>query len=99
MQTKREDDPSPLSGVSNTSRRRVVRFEPQPNLRIAIAGTAARLAMQDIGTGGVGVLSDLPLKRGALLEVTLTLGAVVVKIQARAVHCRRQADGRWMLGL
>jgi hypothetical protein len=64
-----------------------------------IVGFSGTVTIRDISVGGLALVSSLPLRRDAVHEMQLTLGKLAVTVQAKAVHCRRQNDGRWLLGI
>ena len=81
------------------SRRRDMRFGPPRELRCSVVGSAATLTVRDISVGGMSLSSTLPLTRNVLHEFRLTLGNMTISRRGRAVYCRRQAEGHWIIGI
>ena len=87
--------PAPLG----TSRRQYMRFSPPPGLTCSVAGSSTQFVIRDISVGGLALWSDRPLDRDSIHQLILRLGSLVVETGARAAHCKRQDDGRWIIGM
>ena len=93
------DTTSPAANTPATSRRQEVRLEPPPQLICAVTGSSAKFHVRDISIGGLALWSSMPLRRDAPHEFCLTYRGLTVIRSGRAVHCKRQNDGRWILGV
>ena len=93
------DRRAPLTAGHPSSRRRAVRLEAPANLTVELTGKQIDVQVVDIGAGGLGLVTSRAIERGASYIVGLRLGDVVVSCGARAAHCRRRDDGRWVVGL
>ena len=95
-----EDDGRPTAPVTNPPSRRIdVRLAAPSDLRTSVTGSRVHVVVQDISVGGMGVVSSLPLARGVVQKFQLALGTTVIVQQGKPVHCRRQDDGRWSVGI
>src|SRR5678815_3098581 len=81
------------------SRRRAVRLEAPAGLTVTLSDTRISATVIDIGLGGIGLLVNCPLRRGASYGITLSLGTRTVACDARIAHCRRREAGEWLAGL
>lgn len=61
--------------------------------RLASAKTA------DIGSGGVRIVSDLPLRKGDAFDFLVILEGMGLKFKGRVVHTTSVADGRIVAGV
>ena len=89
----------PAQAPLESSRRQHLRFSPPPGLTCSVAGSSAKFIIRDISVGGLALWSDRPLGRDAIHKLTLKLGSLVVVTGARAAHCKRHDDGRWIIGM
>ena len=81
------------------SRRRAVRLEAPAGLTVTLSDNSISATVTDIGLGGVGLLTNFPLRRGVTYGITLRLGTRSVECEARTAHCRRREAGQWLAGL
>jgi len=81
------------------NRRRAIRLDAPSSLCVNFRDKAIFATVIDIGTGGMGLLSNTPLETGATYEVTLRLGSHALECAGRPAHCQKQDDGQWLTGL
>ena len=92
-------DSAASSTPNPVSRRRALRLQAPNGVTITLSDPRIAATPVDIGTGGVGLITNLPLGRGVVYGLTLRLGKKAVTCQARAAHSRRVGDGRWLVGM
>jgi len=84
-----------------------IRKERRKSPRFAIAKSvlynqANRLASAkttDIGSGGIRILSDLPLRKGDTFEFLVILEGMGLKFKGTVVHTTSMDDGRVVAGI
>lgn len=86
-------------GRCTRSRRRAVRIATPPDLCVTFAIPGLRATAVDISFGGIGLVTNLPLKRNTPYDVRLQHGHRVVSSTVLPAHCRRRSDGQWSVGL
>lgn len=58
-----------------------------------------RLTVRDISMGGLSLTTHAPIALRTIHTVSLTFGSITVMHQVRVLHCRRNPQGGWLLGL
>ena len=86
-------------GNSGLSRRRDLRLDAPRDLRVVMATAPGRLTVRDISLGGLSLITRAPVALRTIHTVSLTFGSIVVEHKVRVLHCRRSAQGGWLLGL
>jgi hypothetical protein len=64
-----------------------------------MATAPGRLTVRDISMGGLSLVTAAPVALRTIHTVSLTFGSIIVEHKARVLHCRRSAQGGWLLGL
>ena len=82
-----------------TSRRRAIRLHAPPDLFVSFADEQMRAVAVNISTGGLGLVTNLPPRHGAIYGLILRKGAFLASCDAKAVHVRRGGEGRWLVGM
>jgi len=86
-------------GKSGLSRRRDLRVDAPVSLRVTMPTAQGRLAVRDISMGGLSLTAHAPIALRTIHTVSLTFGAINVEHNVRVLHCRRNPQGGWLLGL
>lgn len=82
-----------------SDRRGAIRIVPPTEVRCELKGRAGSMLAKDISVSGIGVWRNAPLRAGIDHEMTITLGTFTLRRRARTVYSRKEAPGRWLLGL
>jgi hypothetical protein len=83
----------------STSRRRAMRFDAPPGLSVTFSDRRIEATVCNISGGGLGLITSVPVRRGATYTLTLRQGTLVASCDAEAAHVRRATDGRWEVGM
>jgi hypothetical protein len=86
-------------GDSGLSRRRDLRVDAPASLRVAMPTTQGPLTVSDISMGGLALAVHAPAALRTIHTVSLTFGSIKVEHKVRVLHCRRNPQGGWLLGL
>ena len=84
---------------ARSERRRMGRIVPPDHIQCALAGNAVRLEPKDVSATGIAVWCKAALAVGRDYDLIITLDEFTLPRRARVVHCRRDHDGRWLIGL
>ena len=86
-------------GKSGLSRRRDLRVDAPVSLRVSMPTAQGRLSVRDISMGGLSLTAHAPIALRTIHTVSLTFGSIAVEHKIRVLHCRRNPQGGWLLGL
>jgi len=64
-----------------------------------MATAQGRVTVRDISMGGLSLAAHDPIALRTIHTVSLTFGSITVEHKARVLHCRRNPQGGWLLGL
>ncbi len=80
-------------------RRKSPRFAITKSVLYNQANRLASAKTTDIGSGGVRILSDLPLRKGDTFEFLVILEGMGLKFKGTVVHTTSLDDGRVVAGI
>jgi len=80
-------------------RRRSPRFSVAKSVLYNQANRLASAKTADISSGGIRIISDLPLRNGDAFEFLVMLEGMGLKFKGTVVHTTSVADGRNMVGI
>ena len=81
------------------SRRQAVRINAPPNLTVTLPNQNLVARVVDIGSGGIGLAASAALPPGTAHDLHLQIGPERAHCSATVVHCRRQQNGSWLIGM
>ena len=81
------------------SRRRAIRLAAPAELTVTLSDRRIAAEILDISHGGLGLLTNFPLSRGATYTLTFRFRTRVIRGTANAAHVRKHQDGGWKVGL
>lgn len=80
-------------------RRKTPRFAAAKSVLYSQANRLASAKTTDIGSGGVRIVSDLPLRKGDAFEFLVILEGMGLKFKGTVVHTTSVPDGRIVAGI
>jgi hypothetical protein len=80
-------------------RRRTPRFAVTRSVLYNQANRLASAVTADIGSGGIRIICDLPLRKGDTFEFLVILEGMGLKFKGTVIHTSSLADGRMVAGV
>lgn len=80
-------------------RRKTPRFATAKSVLYNQANRLASAKTTDIGSGGIRILSDLPLRKGDSFDFLVILEGMGLKFKGTVVHTTSLGDGRVVAGI
>ena len=75
------------------------RLVPPHGVRCELSGRGAKLVPKDVSATGIAVWSSAALAIGRDYDLVITLEDFTLPRRARVVHCTREKDRGWLVGL
>lgn len=95
---KTEESNHRMTGIRK-ERRKSPRFTVAKSVLYNQANRLASAKTADIGSGGVRIVSDLPLRKGDVFEFLVILEGMGLKFRGRVIHTASVPDGRVVAGI